>query len=66
MELKPNAKKDENVHDSRVIKKFPLGMVYRFINFVTHFEKRDIVVVVSGDRIVKDEPIFFSILSLTL
>lgn len=57
MELKPNAQ-DEDVHDNRRGgKKFLLGPVYRSINFVTRFEKRDIGVVVSGDKIVKDEPI---------
>ena len=57
MELKPNAQ-DEDVHDyRRGNKKFLLGPVYRSINFVTRFEKRDIGVVVSGDKIVKDEPI---------
>ena len=57
MELKPNAQ-DEDVHDNRRgNKKFLLGPVYRSINFVTRFEKRDIGVVVSGDKIVKDEPI---------
>ena len=57
MELKPNAQ-DEDVHDNRAVSKlFSRGTLYRFINFVTRFEKRDIGVVVSGDKIVKDEPI---------